>query len=218
VEVHRRRWADRFGVAVGYATAFGVGTALLHSRPRPGRDAWLDWASTNLANATDHPIATLVVSALFTDGDVRGWLALSLVGLGTVGWRLGAWRTLTLVAAAHVLGTVISEGILAIRITTGAMPAEAEHIRDVGPSYVVVAALVAGVAYGPWLAKLPCAIGFLIVAPSLFGGLPELEVSSVGHVCAIVVALVVGGLFVRRQRTRRAAPATHQGCDGPPDR
>src|SRR6266571_4130618 len=116
------RWADRFGVAVGYTLALATGTALLHAQPRPTRDARLDLASTNLANATDHPFSTLLVSALFTDGDVRGWLVLSLVGLGTVGWRFGAWRTLTLVVAAHVLGTVISEGVVGIRIATGALP------------------------------------------------------------------------------------------------
>jgi len=148
------RWADRFGVAVGYTLALATGTALLHAQPRTTRDAWLDLASTNLANATDHPFSTLLVSALFTDGDVRGWLVLSLVGLGTVGWRFGAWRTLTLVVAAHVLGTVISEGVVGIRIATGALPASAAHLRDICPSYVVVAALVAGIAFGPWLAKL----------------------------------------------------------------
>ena len=200
------RWVDRLGVAVGYTVALGVGTALLHSRPRPERDAWLDWASTNLANAPHHPIGALVVSALFTDGDVRGWLVLSLVGLGAVGWRLGARRTATLVAAAHVIGTVISEGILGIRIASGALPRTELHIRDIGPSYVVVAALVAGIAYGPWPAKLPCALGFASVAPSLFGGLFQLVVSSVGHVCAIAVALLLGGLFVRRRR--RTAGAT----------
>jgi MYXO-CTERM domain-containing protein len=198
------RWVDRLGVAVGYTVALGIGTAPLHSRPRPERDAWLDWASTNLANATHHPLSALVVSALFTDGDVRGWLVLSLVGLGAVGWRLGAWRTATLVGAAHVIGTVISEGILGIRIASGAVPRTELHTRDIGPSYVVVAALVAGVAYGPWLAKLPCALGFASVAPSLFGGLFQLVVSSVGHVCAILVALVLGGLFVRRRRTAGA--------------
>jgi MYXO-CTERM domain-containing protein len=200
------RWVDRLGVAVGYTVALGLGTALLHARPRPERDAWLDWASTNLANAPHHPIGALVVSALFTDGDVRGWLVLSLVGLGAVGWRLGAGRTATLVAAAHVIGTVISEGILGIRIASGALPRTELHIRDIGPSYVVVAALVAGIAYAPWPAKLPCALGFASVAPSLFGGLFQLVVSSVGHVCAIAVALLLGGLFVRRRR--RTAGAT----------
>jgi Rhomboid-like protein len=191
--------ADRFGVAVAYALALLVGTLLLHAQPRPTRNAWLDWASTNLHNAPDHPVSTLIVSALFTDGEVRGWLVLSLVGLGVVGWRFGAWRTAVLVVAAHVIGTVISEGILGIRIATGAVPASETHIRDIGPSYVVVAALVAGIAYGSWPGRIACLTGFAIVAPDLFGGLPHLEVSSVGHVCAITVALGTGALFAWRR-------------------
>ena len=198
------RWVDRFGVAVGYTAALGTGTALLRVQPRPVHDAWLDWASTNLANAPHHPIGALVVSALFTDGDLSGWLVLALVGLGGLGWRLGAWRTATVVTAAHVIGTLISEAILAVRIATGAVPHAAVHIRDVGPSYVVVAALVAGLAYAPWAARLPCALGFVAVAPSLFGGLFQFEVPAVGHVCAIIVALAVGGLLAWRHRTARA--------------
>jgi hypothetical protein len=198
---------------VGYTAALGVGTALLHSRPRPERDAWLDWASTNLANAPHHPVGALVASALLTDGDLAGWLVLSLVGLGALGWRLGAWRTATVVVAAHVLGTVVSEGILGIRVASGALPHSELHIRDIGPSYVVVAALVAGLAYAPWPGRVPCALGFLAVAPSLFGGLFQLEVSAVGHVCAIAVALVVGGLFARRGKIRTPGATTGPRSD-----
>jgi hypothetical protein len=199
-----RRWLDRLGVAVVYTVALGVGTTVLHAQPRARRDAWLDWASTNLANAPHHPIGSMVVSALFTEGDVRGWLVLSLVGLGSVGWRFGAWRTAVLVAAAHVIGTVVSEGILGIRIAIGSVPHSELHTRDVGPSYVVAAALVAGIAYGPWLAKLPCVLGFLSIVSSLFGGLFQLVVSSVGHTTAIAVALALGGLFEWRRRRRPA--------------
>lgn len=198
------RWLDRFGVALGYSAALGIGTILLRTRSGPVHDAWLDWASTNLANAPHHPIGALVVSALFTEGDLTGWLVLSLVGLAGLGWRLGAWRTATVAGTAHVLGTVISEGILGIRIATGAVPHSAAHIRDVGPSYVVVAALAAGIAYGTWPARLLCAAGFVAVAPDLFGGLFRLEVSAVGHTSAIVIALVVGAIVARRPRTARA--------------
>jgi hypothetical protein len=206
------RWIDRFGIidrfgtAVGYTVALAAGTLLLHAQPRGRRDAWLDWASTNLANAKDHPLSTLVVSGLLTDGDVRGWLALALLGLGTVGWRLGAGRTLLIVGAAHVLGTVYSEALLGVRILAGAAPAGDVHIRDIGPSYLVVAGLVAGVVCGPWPAKPLCAIGFAVVAPSLFGGLFALDVAPVGHVCAITVALGLGAAFARQARVRDLVP------------
>jgi hypothetical protein len=109
--------------------------------------------------------------------------------------------------AAHVLGTVISEGILGYRVGTGALPREYLHIQDVGPSYVVAGALVAGIAYARWPGRLACAAGFAILAPSLFGGLFQLEVSAVGHLSAILVALAVGGAFalVVRRRARRSS-------------
>ena len=195
------RWVDRYGLAVGYAAGLVLGAVLLHAQPVPVRARWLDWASTNLANATDHPVAAMVVSAFLTAGTVRWWVPLSLVALGTVGVRFGAWRAAVIVGAAHVLGTVVSEGIVAYRVATGALPEAYRHIQDVGPSYVVVAALVAGIAYARWPGRLLCAAGFAVLAPSLFGGLFELEVSAVGHVCAIVVALVTGAVFVRARRT-----------------
>ena len=211
-----RRWLnwdsalDRYGVAVGYATGLGLATVALQAQSAPVRARWLEWASTNLANAPHHPIGALVVSAFLTEGDVLGWLALSLVALGCLGYVLGAWRTAVLVAAAHIIGTVLSEGILAYRIGTGALPDSYRYIRDVGPSYVVVGALVAGIGYGRWPGRLLCAGGFVILAPSLFGGLFQLEVSAVGHVGAILVAVPLGGLL------RRARRRSHQRGAGPP--
>lgn len=200
-----RRILNRYGVAVGYAAGLGLAAVLLATRSAPVRAHWLDWASTNLTNATDHPVAALVVSAFLTAGDARWWLLLSLIALATVGATFGAWRTALLVGAAHVLGTVFSEGLLGLRIAAGAVPAAQQHIQDVGPSYVVAGALAAGIAYARWPGRLACAAGFAAVAPSLFGGLSRLEVSAVGHVSAIVVALAVGAGFVLARR-RRADP------------
>ncbi len=53
---------------------------------------------------------------------------------------------------------------------------------------------------------MPHAVGFAVVAPDLFGGLPQLEVSSVGHVCAITVALLCGALFAWQRRRTTATP------------
>jgi hypothetical protein len=197
------RWVDRYSLAVGYAAGLVLGAVLLRAQSAPVQRHWLDWASTNLANATDHPVGALVVSAFLTEGEIRWWVPLALVGLGTVGARFGAWRTALLVGTAHVLGTVVSEGILAVRIGTGAVPASYRYISDVGPSYIVVAALVAGIAYARWPGRVLCAVGFAVLAPSLFGGLFALEVSAVGHVCAIAVALALGGWYAYSARYRR---------------
>jgi hypothetical protein len=104
-----------------------------------------------------------------------------------------------------VVGTLVSQGILAYRVHSGAAPASDRYLIDVGASYVVVCALAAGIAYGTWLGRVLSAVGFLLVSPNLFGGLPSLEVSSVGHVCAILVALGLGWPLWRSARRARAA-------------
>jgi hypothetical protein len=195
-----RVWLDRFAVAAGYPAALATGSLLLAARPPATRDRWLDWASTNLVNLRGHPISAMVASALLVDSDALAWVLLALAGLGVTGQVLGAWRTAVLAGAAHVLGTLVSEGILWWRIAAGAVPAAQEHIRDVGPSYVVIAALVAGMLYARWPGRLLCAAGFALVAPGSFGGLPHLELSSVGHTCAVLVAAGLGLVMVRRRR------------------
>jgi hypothetical protein len=47
-----------------------------------------------------------------------------------------------------VVGTLISEGVLWYRVSAGAVPVAQEHILDVGPSYVVIGGLVAGILFG----------------------------------------------------------------------
>jgi hypothetical protein len=198
----RPGWRSAIGPAVGYAAGLALGALLLDLQPAATRTRWLGWASTNLANATTHPLRALVASAFVTEGDVGWWVPLALVALGTVGATFGAWRTGVLVGAAHVLGTVVSEGIVAYRMATGDLPPSYRFVVDVGPSYVVVAALAAGIAYAHWPGRVLCALGFAVLAPSLFGGLFQLEVSAVGHVSAIVVALATGGWYaLARRRT-----------------
>jgi len=130
----------------------------------------------------------------------------ALLGSPEEVWERVGELDFVVVAAAHVLGTVFSEGILAYRVASGALPGAYRHIQDVGPSYVVVGALAAGIAYGPWPGRLACAAGLAVVAPSLFGGLFQLEVSAVGHVSAILVALAVGGGFALARRAAVPRP------------
>jgi hypothetical protein len=53
------------------------------------------------------------------------------------------------------------------------LPASATRILDVGPSYIVVAAIAVAVLYGSWPARVAAVLDFaiLVVAGSIFGGL-----------------------------------------------
>ena len=113
----------------------------------------LHWASTNVVNLHHHPIGSLVVSAFIAPGFPLAWpvlIALALFGANRV---LGNWRTAVLCGTGHVVGTLVSEGIVAYRIAHGLLPEAANRILDVGPSYVVVSAITVAVLFGSWPAR-----------------------------------------------------------------
>jgi hypothetical protein len=177
--------------------------------------------ATNLANLRNDPLGTMIASVFVAEAEPWLWVAFAALGLFPVAHRFGNVRTLVLVGAAQVIGTLISEGLLAWRISAGVMPTSARYVDDVGPSYVVASALIATILYGAvplmrtarhghWLFdRIPsrwwriCAgVGLAFLAPHLFYKLDRLDVAAVGHVVALLVGAGVGLLFVRRERTR----------------
>jgi hypothetical protein len=134
---------------------------------------------------------------------------LAFVGLASAGEALGNVRLAALLAGGHVLGTLVSETVVDAQIRAGAMPVAARFITDVGPSYVVAPALVLGLLLGQTLVgRAASGLGLALLAPHLFGGLPRLEVSSVGHVVAIGLAMLAGPALAADRRARRTAAQT----------
>ena len=109
------------GVFVRYAVAWfylaGVSAAELGYvlLPQPDRAELLRWASTSVHNLTHYPAACLIASAFFPTSYLLAWpalIALALFGAVSV---LGTWRAAVTCAAGQILGTVVSEGIIAYR-------------------------------------------------------------------------------------------------------
>jgi hypothetical protein len=193
--------ARRVAPGLVYPLLLGLATAVLAAQPAGRQEPWRQWASTSVDNLQRNPLGSLVVSAFVAEGDLLAWMLLGVVGLCGLAWVAGPTRTVALCVAGHLVGTVVSEGIVAARVLHGDLPDAARRVVDVGPSYVVVTALVACVLYGRLLAvRLAGAVGFALLAPSLFDGLSSLEVSAVGHVTAIAVAAVLGWWLVRPAR------------------
>ncbi|GAA4636376.1 hypothetical protein GCM10023196_085860 [Actinoallomurus vinaceus] len=177
--------------------------------------------ATNLVNLRSDPLGTMIASAFVAEAAPWMWVAFAIVGLFPVAHRFGNVRTLVLVGAAQVIGTLLSEGLLAWRISTGAAHPSMRYLDDVGPSYVIASALVATILYGAeplvrtarhghWLFdrvpsrwwRIGAAVGLAFLAPHLFNKLDRLDVAAVGHVVALLVGAGVGLLFVHRERTR----------------
>lgn len=200
------------GALFRYATAWlylaGVCVAEITYALLPGRDraALLAWASTSVHNLEHDPLGCLVSSAFFPTSFLLAWpavIALAMVAATSV---LGNVRTALTCAAGQVFGTVVSEGIVAYRVAEGSLPPADRFLLDVGPSYVVMAAIAIALLYGRWLARAAAAVDLvlLIFFGQIFAGLSRLEVTPVGHLTALITGAAMATIFVWHQRRRKA--------------
>ena len=91
------------------------------------------------------------------------------------------------------------------------LPAADRYLTDVGPSYVVVSAIVIAVVCGTWLARAAAVLDFavLVFGGHIFAGLGHLDVSAVGHLTALVTA--AAGVTLILARGGRPVPAPRAG-------
>jgi hypothetical protein len=162
------------------------------------------WASTNVANLEHEPIGPLVLSAFVGPGYFLVWPVLIALAVFGANRAFGNARTALICVAGHVIGSLVSEGIVAYRVDAGQLPVTDRYLTDVGPSYVVVSAIVIAVVAGTWLARAAAALDFavLVFGGHIFGGLSHLDVSAVGHLTALATAAAAVMLtLARRGRT-----------------
>ncbi len=195
-------------MAWAYLAGFCVAEIIYELLPPSDQQAVLHWASTSVHNLEHHPVGCLVASAFVPSGFALAWPFLIALALFGANHLLGNWRTLLTCAAGHVIGTLVSEGIVAYRVANGALPASDRYLVDVGPSYIVVAAIAVGLLWGHWLMRTAAALDFalLIFVGQIFAGLSRMQLSAVGHLTALITGAVVGSLLYRqRQRKTRAS-------------
>lgn len=200
----------------------GVSSVYAYGLGSSDQRSFIAWAATNLTNLRSDPLGTLIVSAFVSEEAPWVWVGFAAMGLFPLVQRFGNLRALLLVGTAHVVGTLLSEGALALRIAAGDAPASLRDLDDVGPSYVIASALLATLLYGAqpavrtgghWMFdriggrwwRLGGAICLILLVPSLFDGLSHWDVAAVGHVVALATGVVVG--FVLARRERRGAEA-----------
>jgi hypothetical protein len=168
------------------------------------------WASTNVANLEHDPAGPLVLSAFIGPGYYLVWPVLIALAIFGANRALGTARTALICVAGHVVGTCVSEGIIAYRVGAGQLPAADRYLTDVGPSYVVVSAIIVAVACGTWLARAAAALDFAVLTfgGHIFAGLSHADVSAVGHLTALLTAAAAVALIVaERAVTARARTA-----------
>jgi hypothetical protein len=209
------------GILAPYAAAWGYLAAVTAAEvtyallPDHDRAALLRWASTNVHNLQHDPVGCMIVSAFFPDGSPRSWPALIALAMFGANRALGNRRTVAVCVAGHVIGTLVSEGILDYRVAHGTLPESSRFIIDVGPSYVVVAAIAAAILYGGWGARGAALLdlALLVLVGDIFSGLGRLDVAAVGHATALAVGAAGATLAVaHRRRRRQPVPAVTAGA------
>ena len=197
-----------YAVAWVYLIGFVAAEIAYGLLSRHDQDALTVWASTSVHNLLHNPVGTLVVSAFVTGEFTTAWPALIALAMFGANRVLGNWRTAVLCAAGQVIGTLVSEGLVDYRMSQGLLPALDRYLIDVGPSYVVVSAIMVALLYGTWLARAAAALdlALLIVVGNIFGGLSQLDYTAVGHLTAMLTGIIGGSLLVW-QRRRRQGPA-----------
>ena len=205
----------RYGFALAYLGCFAA-VELAYTLLDPAAQARLiAWASTNVANLEHEPAGPLLVSAFVTPGYFGAWPVLIALALFGANRALGNVRTALVCLAGHVIGSLVSEGIVAYRIDAGQLPAADRHLSDVGPSYLVLSAIVIALARGTWLARTLAAAGFVVLVfpGQIFAGLSQLDVTAVGHLTAMLAAVVATALVTSRW-PRRRGPGPGTGSAG----
>jgi len=214
----------RYAFAGAFLGCFGI-TGLIYTLLDPAAQAWLvDGASTNVANLEHEPVLPLLLSAFVAPGYVATWPVLIALALFGANRALGNGRLALVCLAGHVIGTLVSEGIVAGRVDAGQLGAASRHLTDVGPSYVVVSAVVVALAprrqppseqRGTWLARALAAVDLVILVfpGNIFGGLSQLDVAAVGHLTAMLTAAAASAFILARRR-RPASGASGGGASG----
>jgi hypothetical protein len=215
----------RFPMPIAFIMAFcAVSSVYAYGLEPSGQRYLVASTATNLVNLRTDPLFTLIASAFVSEAVPWFWVVLAIVGLFPVAHRFGNLRALLLIAGGQVIGTLLSEGLLAWQIAAGDAPGSLRFLDDVGPSYVIAAALVATILYGAepvvrtarhghWLFdhigsrwwRVGAAGSLAFLAPHLFEGIDHLEVAAVGHAVAMVTGAVIGFVMVRREHRRFAA-------------
>ena len=189
----------RYAVAWLYLAIFVVAEVVYALLAPHDLAAFTGWASTNVHNLRHDPIGSLVVSAFVTQGFAIAWPALIALAMFGANRALGNWRTIVVCAAGQVIGTLVSEGIVGYQVSRGLLPTSDRYIIDVGPSYVVVAAIVVALLYGSWLARAAAALDLALLV-GVGGALLTLLLI----LAAAALADLGSGVFYEPRRVRDA--------------
>jgi hypothetical protein len=184
-----------------------VGLLLLTSlllRTHPNDiDGVVGWASTNIQNLTDHPMAATVASAFVVPSGLFPDLLIVAVAFAVVERAIGTARVLLVALSGHVLATALTEGAVAIGISIGTLPTSDAVRSDVGISYAMYAVLAASILLLNGPPRIVAAI-VLVVAVSI-PVLTSMDMTAFGHLSSVAIGFTLMSLLPHTEGSSRAS-------------
>ncbi len=175
-----------------------AGTALLTRFGAPDLVHQLQTMSSTDGHHLLHtPLRSLLMSGLWVAGPV--WMPYLWAFAFTVApleRRVGSLRAAGVFAAGHVVGTLLSQGVVAIAVATGQLSAAALDDLDIGVSYGVLASLGALSGLLPVRARIAALAGAVLLVAHQITADQDL-VTAVGHPTALLVGIALWGVLRR---------------------
>ncbi len=187
--------------------AISLSNVIMAVLPEHSQTAIAQGASTNITHLAADPLLVLPASAFIDVGTGWLWVPLSLILLGGLETRLGWRRALTIVFGAHVVASLLSESMLLVRVAWHAVLHSEVNTLDVGPSYVLLAALVGCLMIGSWRLRIAAVLAGALVLPSSLEGISRLDVSAVGHILAMSLGALLTVSYYALTRREALADA-----------
>lgn len=180
------------GVTLAYAAVLLATNIWLETSSPRTEARVLQATSTNIAHLLHDAWFVLPASALFTRGGLPVAIAGCLVCVGLLEISAGRRLTLAVAATGHVVGTLVSEGVVAIRLAAGDLPDSARHLLDVGPSYVLVACASTVIAWPEADPRLRVVSAVALAPVFVFTAwrLPAGRVDAIGHLTSALVGVL----------------------------
>lgn len=110
--------------------------------------------------------------------------------------RVGSLRAAGVFAAGHVVGTLLSQLVVAIAVATGKVGPSMLDELDIGVSYGVLASLGAMAGLLPPRGRYLAVAGALLLVGHQVLSSPDL-VTGIGHPTALLVGMALGGVLRR---------------------
>jgi hypothetical protein len=191
-----------------------VTTVALHHMSPVAEERFLRARSTNLRELSSHPVRVLIASAMWIEGGhwVPYAVLYSVFHARVERW-LGTVRWLAVCVLAHVVATLVSEGVLLWAIRAGVAPVSSVDAVDVGVSYAlagVMGVLVFRIRGAVWRYGYLGAVLVVYGAPLVVGR----TFTDVGHAVGLLTGLVCGPVAAGRvRRTRNPKETAAVGSD-----